>query len=496
MNNCNEDRKPRDTPKERSAERAAVAQKIREADHMAADDATTRKPENEDERKSGVPLNFYENFIARHYLAQPNWVRTFVFMLFTLVLVYGTLQVISGVYVYKLKVVRQLDANEASDVITTNSTERIKGAVGYTILVADRSYGLDREGDAHVFFSSSEVIGLLAKGRASVRLIPPDTQRGYEEVNVKFDRLSREFDSIRFKKKSTVLGAADALGPAAPILKAARRGLFSAAYAAEGEAQGSRLFIRGIAIPANAGMALGRPADSRLSVSLQLDSTTTVSLKGFSEKGEPNLPVSVGATRIYDLIYFLPLPQRTSANAIIEVESPGYVFQSARKETFPVPNDLIVGEQRILDGSLGSKMTVQKMSTVDVTIFIRIDSQINIKEVMNAAEKIGFVATINSGASGIPGKYNSIYVSPGVSFRDAQIFIKSVSNKVDIKFIQFDVAFKSGVKNQIQLGSNSGVACLPSISSAAIGQLAAASSSDQFKTTLRRIVPNSTCPGG
>ncbi len=129
-------------------------------------------------------IGFLKSFISKHYMKQPKWVRTFVYLAFALLLVFS---------IYRLSIG---DFFVQGRIFVKTPTGRDLTS-DYEIAVKDKSFGTNSRGVYYVILSPSQYYRLLAKGTMDILAIK---QGGAREVTVAFKRFDHVFEDIVFEE--------------------------------------------------------------------------------------------------------------------------------------------------------------------------------------------------------------------------------------------------------------------------------------------------------
>ena len=145
-------------------------------------------------------------------------------------------------------------------------------------------------------------------------------------------------------------------------------------------------------------------------------------------------------------------------------------------------------------GDAGGSLVVQLAYPVDVVFFERRDTPAVTEKLSTSIADAGLVPRLNVNAARQPGEYNVVYSGDEVPISALREVIRiiSASGLVHLRSIQPQRHLTNGIQNQIQIGSNIRVACLPVIQDATLQALAKASDAD-FKTMANNL-PSTPCP--
>jgi len=96
-------------------------------------------------------LSFIETFISKYYMKQPQWVRTFTFVIFVLLLCFTISRLIGGEYNVRGRILHE----------TENG---LKPAKNYDIRVGDKYFGTNSRGLYYIILNPTQYYKLMLKG--------------------------------------------------------------------------------------------------------------------------------------------------------------------------------------------------------------------------------------------------------------------------------------------------------------------------------------------
>lgn len=393
------------------------------------------------------------------------------------ILAYALLITINTSVTVPIGVVRQVDQQTQERNV---AIQRVPGAdsakpqygpppPGYSIYFDSYPYGLNPSGEAKIGVSPLRYLKLvLIDGEIQVDVLYPNNS-GMRPFPVRYSGSGRgqiALDKVNDPAPSDEMGflwdwqqGGNRIAEAPSAGPAESWAFVASAYAAT--PLSGRLYLQSV-IP-------GKGADlSAVDATLRLVSGD-VPLSGLStdlSSSQPSqLPIVPNAVTVQNYQLFFALPQPNIRRpGTIELQSSGGFLKGGYSESFPLPPELPLGKPVELSGDAGGKLVVQLAYPIDVVFFERQGTSATTDLLAPKIGEAGLAVRRNARLATSPGDYNVVYAGKDVPTAALQAVVRVlIDNGVDLRSIQPGLQLKNGLQNQIQIGSNKQLACLPAL---------------------------------
>lgn len=408
-------------------------------------------------------LSWLEKFLSKYYMNQPKWLRTIVYLMLALLLVYSFYRIIGGEFSVR------------GSILLQETQERYKPVKSFDVQVGDKNFGTNSLGLYYIILGPTEYGKLMIQGELSTTLINKDEETFFLRT-LKFSRFNQEFDRlILSEKKANPLRKNNELG------KTFLDSIVSSANAAVWKQEGDRLFITEIKLSSKL------PNVKEVTFDLHYKNSS-FELLSSQTGGMPagKIPVISGKTVDLEKSYFFNVPQNmdTSNSKIINISlSRGnFLTQLASGgEDFEISVPQDYGSPFKALGDRGSQITLMLLSKYDVIIWKKYDLENILKELETVLTNNGFRVVEKLPPLGYKSQTNAIFGGKSVPYTIIQTILGVLHNKqISIKTIQYKLDLRSGNPNEIQIGGSARFDNAPPIRYEKIIKLLNAQSEKEF----------------
>lgn len=420
------------------------------------------------------------------------------------IVAYALLLTINTSITVPIGVVRQVDQQTQERNV---AIQRVAGAdsakpqygpppPGYSIYFDSYPYGLNPSGEAKIGISPLRYLKLVLIDREiQVDVLYPNNS-GMRPFPVRYSGSGRgqiALDKVNDPAPSDEMGSlldwqqgGSRIAGTATATAAESWAFVASAHAAS--PLGGRLYLQSV-IP-------GKGADlSAVDATLRLVGGD-VPLNGLStdlSSTQPSqLPIVPDAVTVQNYQLFFPLPRLSlGRQGSISLQSSRGFLQSGYSESFALPAELPLGKPVELSGDAGGKLVVQLAYPIDVVFFERQGTSPVTDLLAPKIGEAGLAVRRNARLATSPGDYNVVYAGKDVPASALQSVVRIlIDNGIDLRSIQPGLQLKNGLQNQVQIGSNKQLACLPALTPPQRSQLLGPEA--QF-SALANALPT-TCP--
>jgi hypothetical protein len=383
-------------------------------------------------------LIFLENFISKHYSKQPKWVRTIVFILLTILLVYSTYRITGGEYSVR------------GSILLQENQQDYKPVGNYDVQVDDKNFGTNSQGFYYVILGPIQYSRLNIGGELDTVLINKDDNTFSPQI-LEFNRLNQEFERLTLPKQKANRSAEyqESEGAFLDIF-------INSASAANGIQNGDRLFVTAITLN----------PDSPKIIEVELEAmieNNTFKLLSTQTGGLPTglVPVISGKTVNLEKKYYFNIPRSLDSSLLGDIrlsEKKGIIsklISSSYSETFKIFINQSYGKLFTAKGNKGSQIDMLLLSKYDVVIWEKYDIENVIKDLETEFTQSGFRVVKKRSPLGSKSQTNALYGGESVPFTTMQQILRILDNRqIKIKTIQYQLNLRSGNYNEIQVGGS------------------------------------------
>jgi hypothetical protein len=434
-------------------------------------------PKNESQK----PLTFLERFVSKNYAKQPLWVRTFVYLVFAILLAFALYRLVGGYYCIQGQVYEKVG----------NVT---KYAKNYDITVGKRKFGTNSLGQYYVILNPAEYYRLILSGNLPLRVHKGEILCSKDTL--KYDRMEQVLEDITLAETQEE-GGQDAIGMENSIeMRASPLDfLIPLAYAGNPE-RGDRLFITGIQLgegAANVRMMTQSIMKTK-ECNLMLDfGGQTLELLTTQTGGTASGPVPVmpGQSMYLGTDYYFDLSRsiggKIQGKMVMSVED--------KPENFNINMDGKYGEKFNVIGNLGSRVEMMILKPYDVVIWESRDILSALGDMESVLTAKGYrVVTVPLSREAIKQtgretskQTNAVFGGNKVPFEALQDVIPVLKEHgVEVKAIRYGINLRSGNQYQIQVGNSAELNDKPPLPENDLRELIQVRSEEDFKSVLKR----------
>jgi hypothetical protein len=461
---------------------------------MTAPPDQQHEEDKQSPKTPGVPdpeknLAFIRFVIQDLLPRQPMLVQTIILFLFVFLFMYFSFFGFQASMILPIEVSVRMTPGEvqkkrdAGVVIADKSYTPPKP--GYAIIYNDFRYALNVDGKTRIDLPIWEYAWIVATRHFRVDLAPDQTTHFPQAV---------ELSGIATGVVSFDPPADQGMGPAAAAepqgnRKSSMIGLDFVDAARADVTLGGRLYLQAVTL---SGSAPSVTAEATLTAGTVVHPLITLSAD-LTNQSEMPIMLKSGASIVQDYRTFFALPQPALAeDARITLRTSGY-FQSAFNDTFVIKEKLNLGKPATIKGGGSNTIVVQLAYPFDVVFFERKNTGPITDTFSAAIARMGYAVRVNASAASSAGDYNVMYSGESVPRSVVQDLLRAMPEGIDLHSIQFKVKLRNGLENQIQIGSNQALQCLPPIPRATLASLAQAPSDETFEQILGTMPKPGSC---
>lgn len=412
-------------------------------------------------------LSFIETFISKYYMKQPQWVRTFTFVIFVLLLCFTISRLIGGEYNVRGRILHE----------TENG---LKPAKNYDIRVGDKYFGTNSRGLYYIILNPTQYYRLMLKGNLKLGLSKDEDI--FNPKTLRYLRLDDEFEDWKLlrvqeiaqlhKNEESEIELSDVFIPLA--------------HALDVKENYNRLFVTSLQLQSN----LSDIKEGRLEFLFNGNSSKLLDAQT-SRMPAGLIPIVSGEKIFLETNYYLNIPQGLKSSDIVKInlsaKKRGFLkqFSPSYSELFKVGINPNYGIPFSSIGNNGSEINLLLLSMYDLVTWEKEDLEGVIEKIEHSFRQNGFRMVKKHSPLGYKAQTNSIFGGKSVPFTIIQKVLDIVSkNQIKIKAILYKRVLRSGNPYEIQLGGYSVYDDAPPLTDEKINQLLRASTEKEFINIL------------
>jgi len=435
----------------------------------------------------GKLASFVQTTITNLLPGQPRWVKGSVLFLFVFLFIYIVVVTLQGSMVLPIEVRVALTKEERAARAARSGINLPKDRPaydkpkpGYQIYHGGYFYGLNGAGHARIDLQVTTYTWIRTFGNFEVIISTPENLEFSQKVSV-----TKGVGSIFFDRESAQASLTTPLN-----VQVARASAISFVDQAVAAVSGHRLYLQAVTVPARIG---AENISATLSLNGQSHSLQVLTNE-LAPSRETTLLVKGGASTVQDYRAFFAVPEGSKlSGASVRVQGPSGLFTGRYSEVFRISDDLKIGEPTALTGDSGGTLVLQLTYPVDVVFFERRETDSTTESLIRSLASLGLATRTNDAFATVPGSYNVMYAGADVPIPVLRSVIPAIAAEVPLRRIQTGIKLSNGKQNQIQIGSNATVSCLPVIEPEKIKRIVAQKTDEGFQRQVRSLPSPSSC---
>ncbi len=409
-------------------------------------------------------ISFLENFISKHYMKQPKWVRTFVYLAFAILLVFSIYRLTSGDFSVRGRILEE-------------SGGSYHPAKNFDVRIRDKYFGTNSLGWYYLILNPSQYYKVMLGGKLTMDIIKDNTI--YRNQTVALQRFDQEFEDIILSEEVELGHLYNRYENAAFPLDV----LIPPAWAGEQKPElgGDRIFVTAVTMTSK--VDVPREGEFVCEIGEQLVELLSVRSGGW--QAGP-VPLVQGERVELEQEYFFDIPVRFSRepSAFIIIHHPGGLF-GRYSETFPVSLIHPFGESFETVGDKGSVIELMRLSPYNVVLWQKRDLEEVERPLVEQLHHHGFRVDQRMSKLGYNAQTNALFGGLSVHYRTMQQVLEMLqAYGVHMKTIEYQRNLKSGDQFAIQIGGSSAYIEKPIIPPEIIERLIDAGTEDEFREIL------------